>query len=205
MLASGRRRSDVHAIDFNRVEFRPDGAVVLHPSRAFLPKTRAAAEGAKAFSPIVLPSLESFVGPEEPDALLCPVRAVRVYIRRTAPFRRGRNKLFISFQRRRTTDITAQTLSIWFRSLVQHIYNSADIDALNLYKVSTHQARHVAMSLASSYNVSMETLIRAGMWVNSTSFTNYYLSDALVVVREAQRFRLGPLVTSQTVVQEVPK
>lgn len=200
LLASARRRSDVHAIDVDRTEFRADGAVVLFPSRDFVPKTRAAMEGHEAFSPIVLPPLGPAVGTAEPDALLCPVRALRIYLERTRPFRQGRKRLFISYQTGRTSDITRQTLSGWVKCLVQYTYKFAGVDARRLYRISAHQVRHIGVSLASATNVNLETLVRAGMWSNSTTFTNFYLSNATTVIQQSGRFRLGPLVAAQAVV-----
>ena len=201
LLASGRRRSDIHALDVDRVEFDArDSSVTLYPDRSFLPKTRAAAEGAHAFSPIRIPALTDLVGPEEPDATLCPVRMLRVYLDRTSAFRRGRRRLFISFQPNRESEISIQTLSIWVKDLIQHVYQTADIDALRLYKVTAHQVRHISMSLASAYNVSLEAVVRSGMWTNSSTFTNHYLADARSTTRQVDRFRLGPLIAAQSVV-----
>ena len=53
-------------------------------------------EGHKAVSPIIMPSLVDFVGRNEPEACLCPVRALRVYMTRTKAFRGTRNRF--SFQ-----------------------------------------------------------------------------------------------------------
>ena len=201
LLASGRRRSDIHALDISRVEFdRNDGSVILYPSRSFLPKTKAATEGSAAFSPIRIQSLKAFVGNNEPDSCLCPVRAIREYISRTREFRKGRNRLFISVQPNRSTDISPQTMSIWVKSLIQQVYKTADIDALRLYKVSAHQVRHISMSLASAYNVGLETIVRSGMWTNPSTFTNFYLSGASTSVLQAERFRLGPLIIAQSVI-----
>ena len=201
LLASGRRRSDVHALDVSRVEFdQNDGFVILYPSRSFLPKTRAATEGSAAFSPIKIQSLKAFVGINEPDSCLCPVRAVREYISRTREVRRGRNQLFISVQPNRSSDISTQTLSHWVKGLIQQVYKTADIDALRTYKVSAHQVRHISMSLASAYNVGLETIVRSGMWTNPSTFTNFYLSGAASSVLQAERFRLGPLIIAQSVV-----
>ena len=186
LLASARRRSDVHAIDVARMEFTPEGSVILYPVWHFLPKTRAAMEGHEAFSPIVLPALGPLVGPREPDALLCPVWAL--------------NRLFLSYQTNRSTDITRQTMSGWVKCLVQYIYKFAGVDARRAYRVSAHQVRHIGVSLSSAFNVSLESIIRAGMWNNHSTFTHHYLSNASTEMAQARGFRLGPLVSAQAVV-----
>ena len=200
LLASGRRRSDLGAIDVSRLAYAPDGSMILYPSRGFAPKTRAASEGDKAFSPITIPNLDKFVGENEPDALLCPVRAVKSYVARTNSFRHGRNKLFISFQQKRLSNISNTTLSLWVKELVRLVYSESGADELVTFRISAHQVRHIAMSLAATSLVPLESLIRAGMWTNPNTFLAYYLSEASELVAQAGRFRLGPLVTAQSIV-----
>ena len=49
-MASGRRRSEVHALDVTRVEFDDqDGSVILYPARFFLIKTRTAERDLRLF------------------------------------------------------------------------------------------------------------------------------------------------------------
>lgn len=201
LLASGRRRSDLGAIDVTRISYRPDGSMVLYPERGFAPKTRAATEGERAFSPIIIPDLTRLVGVGELDACLCPVRAVRLYVARSNLYRRGRHRLFLSFQRQRTTNITNNTLSVWVKLLVRTVYVESGAESRDLYRISAHQVRHIAMSLASRMGAPMEELVRSGMWTNPTTFLSHYLSDASELVAQTGRFRLGPLVSAQVTVR----
>lgn len=197
LFASGRRRSDLGAIDVTRTAFRSDGSLVLYPERGFLPKTRAATEGEKAFSPIVIPSLSSLVGSQEQDACLCPVRVVRQYITCSNTYRRGRHRLFLSFQRQRSSNITNQTLSLWVKLLVRAVYAESGAESRDIYRISAHQVRHISMSLASHVGAPLESLVRAGMWTNPNTFISHYLSEATELVAQTGRFRLGPLVSAQ--------
>ena len=200
LLASGRRRSDVGAIDVSRIAFTSDGAMTLYPGREFVPKTRAAMEGNVAFSPINIPNLTNYVGREEPDALLCPVRAVRIYLDRTRGFRGDRKKLFISYQRGRKSEISTATLSIWIKYLVRSVYTESGALDRVTYKISAHQLRHISMSLSSRCNIPLESLVKAGMWSNPTTFLGFYLSDATETLAQTGRFRLGPIVSAQSVI-----
>jgi hypothetical protein len=130
------------------------------------------------------------------------VRALREYISRTSEIRKGRMRLFISIQPNRSTDISNQTLSKWVRVLVQQVYKTANVDALRTFKVSAHQVRHISMSLASAFNVSLEQIVRAGMWTNTSTFTSFYLSGATSSVLQAKRFKLGPLIIAQSAVNK---
>ena len=200
LLASGRRRSDLGAIDVTRVSYRPDGSMVLYPERGFMPKTRAATEGQQAFSPIIIPDLTRLVGAQEPDACLCPVRAVRQYMLCANLYRRGRHRLFLSFQRQRQTNITNQTLSLWVKLLVKAVYAESGAESRDLYRISAHQVRHISMSLASHMGAPLEDIVRAGMWTNPNTFISHYLSHASELVAQTGRFRLGPLVSAQVTV-----
>ncbi len=77
LLASARRRGDIHAIDPKRVTFT-SSAAILEPSPRYLPKIRAAAEGEARYAPIVIKALTTIT--QDPSELsLCPVLALRAY------------------------------------------------------------------------------------------------------------------------------
>ena len=200
LLASGRRRSDLGAIDVTRIAYRADGSMILYPERGFAPKTKAAAEGAHAFSPIIVPDLTRFVGSRELDATLCPVRAVRLYVTRSNTYRKGRNRLFLSFQQSRNTNITTNTLSIWVKMLVRSVYTESGAESRDVFRISAHQIRHVAMSLASRVGTPLEAVVRAGMWTNANTFLDFYLSQSSELVAQTGRFRLGPIVAAQVTI-----
>ena len=200
LLASGRRRSDIAAIDISRIAYRPDGAIILYPERGFLPKTRAATEGDRAFSPIIIPTITHYVGTDELDSLLCPVRAVRLYVQRTNSFRRNRQRLFISFQPSRTTNITNATLSLWVKLLVRLVYTETGAESRDIYRITAHQVRHIAMSLAARVGTPIDAIVRAGMWTNPNTFISYYLSPAAEQISQSGRFRLGPIIAAQSTI-----
>ena len=62
-----------------------------------LSKTQLVDDARVCNRPIIVKALTRILGPDEPDRVLCPVRAVKHYIRRTASFRNNWKKLFISF------------------------------------------------------------------------------------------------------------
>ena len=99
LLASVRRRGDRCVRD----RLSPRWLYDFSPERGYLPKTRVATAGERAFSPFVIPDLSTFGGAGETDVSLCPVRAVRLYVTRSNNYRHDRLRLFLSFQRVRTT------------------------------------------------------------------------------------------------------
>src|SRR6056300_877786 len=140
------------------------------------------------------------VGEGEPDACLCPVRALKVYIDRTKSFRGNRKRLFLSYQKHRVSDISNATLSLWVKMVVRLAYSESGAADQLLYKVSAHQLRHVSVSLAAKVNTPLESIIRAGMWTNPTTFHGMYLSDASELLAQTGRFKLGPLVMAQNII-----
>ena len=198
LLASGRRRSDVHAIDVSRTVTRSDGTLLLYPSRDFVPKTRAAREGESHFSPITLISLSRDLDLDDPDRYLCPVRSLRYYTDRVKHLRGNRNRLFISCQLNRKTDISVNSITVWVKKVVAQIYANASPDLCRLFKVTPHQLRHVSVSIASSKNCPLEDILSAGMWTNANTFLAHYLHNVETILTSEGASRLGPLVMAQS-------
>ena len=73
-------------------------------------------------------------------------------------------------------------------------------DDHTLFKVSLHQIRRLSMSLASKGNIPLESILRAEMWTNPTTFLEFYLKDASEALAQSARFRLGPIAAAQSVV-----
>ena len=73
-LASGKRRSEIHAWVANKVS--------LFPSSDFIAKNQLAREGSQSVSPVTIPALTTIVDRQfKEDRTLCPVRALEVLFR----------------------------------------------------------------------------------------------------------------------------
>ena len=196
LLASGRRRSEILAIDIRRTECAQDGSLFLYPNLAFVPKTQAATEqGGTAFSPIKLTSLSGQLSKTDPDGFYCPVRAYHAYIKRTKPFRNNRHALFLPTQPGRANSLKVNTLTGWTKKLITDIYREADQEVKQLYSIGPHQVRSLATSLASAGGASMQHVMKAGTWTNHSTFTHHYLQD--VTILRGQLKALSPLVVAQ--------
>ena len=96
-LASGARASEVHALsrhpDLMVMEELPEGGMNLRlrPYAGFVPKNCPPSRVPK---PWVIPSI-GHLHPNDVDKLLCPVRAVRLYIRKTDQLADSRQSLFV--------------------------------------------------------------------------------------------------------------
>lgn len=70
--------------------------------------------------PVVIPALSGGKGCS--GSLLCPVRALRIYLRKTKNFRRGRKRLFISYVKSYDKEICPSTTSRWIVDNVRFAY-----------------------------------------------------------------------------------
>ena len=127
-LASGKRRSEIHAWVANKVSNLGQWEkVALFPSSDFIAKNQLEREGSQSVSPVIIPALTTIVDRQfKADRTLCPVRALRYYLDRTKDVRGSRSLLFISFKKGHTSDIRPATLSSWLKQTILLCYKQAD-------------------------------------------------------------------------------
>lgn len=192
-LASGRRRSEIHALSATSgsVDFSADkSSVILHSFPGFLAKNQVPS---LAGTPIEIPALPS---ENSSDSSLCPVRALRIYLSRTKNFRRGRNRLFISFVKGYTKEISASTISRWIVDSVRFAYSQSS--SCSASKVCAHELRALSTSWAWLNHVPLDRILRAGFWRSDNSFIRFYLRDTSG--QNQRLFSLGPIVAAQSVI-----
>ena len=80
-LASGKRRSEIHAWVANKVSnLGRWEKVALFPSSDFIAKKQLAREGSQSVSPVTVPALTTIVDRQfKEDRTLCPVRALKAH------------------------------------------------------------------------------------------------------------------------------
>lgn len=196
-LASGVRRSEIHAIIYDGSAVSYDKAsFILRLDPTFLAKTERTC--AVKERTIVIPCLPREDAGEQ---LLCPVRALRLYVSRTKELRQctGTAKMFVSYKPGFKGDIGVQSITRWIKKTVQWAYEIAhtDKDVLQLHQIRAHEVRALSASLALLANVSTENILRAASWKSQNTFTSFYLRD---LSAEADGLMaLGPLVASRKV------
>ena len=118
-MASGRRRSEIHAWVANKVSNLGQWEkVTLFPSSDFIAKNQLPRECSQSVSPVIIPALTT-----KEDRTLCPVRALRYNLDRTKDLRGSRFLLFISFKKGHTSDIRPATLSSWLKQTILLVTN----------------------------------------------------------------------------------
>ena len=172
-LASGKRRSEIHARVANKVSNLGQWEkVALFPSSDFIAKNQLAREGSQSVSPVTIPALTTIVDRQfKEDRTLCPVRALRFYLDRTKDLRGSRSLLFISFKKGHTSDIRPATLSSWLKQTILLCYKQADQQALDLVQVKAHDIRAFAASKAFYGGVSVDQIMQACHWKAHNTFT----------------------------------
>ena len=124
-LASGRRRSEIHALCYDSHHYRQNkgqGLLTLYPDLDFVAKNQVLDSVAE---PIKLKAFTS-VGSEDFDRKLCPVRALLQYRKMTSSpgCRKGRKKLFISYKPSKTDEIKKASISSWIVKLIRLAYST---------------------------------------------------------------------------------
>jgi hypothetical protein len=189
-LASGRRRSEVHAFSTSHscLRFSRDkSSVTLLTDPAFLGKNQIPDKGAE---PIYIPAL-----PQDSDSVSrCPVRILSIYLTRTASLRSSTNKrLFIPIKKG-VSDLSVKTISTWTISLA---YKSSGQVILDKFQVKAHDVRALASSWALYNNASLNEVLSADFWRGESSFVSHYLRS--MSVQADNLFSLGPIVSAQRV------
>ena len=205
-LASGKRRSEIHAWVANKVSNLGQlEKVALFPSSDFIAKNQLAREGSQSVSPVTIPAFTTIVGRQfNEDRTLYPVRALRYYLDRTKDLRGSRSLLFISFKKGHTSDIRPATLSSWLKQTILLCYKQADQQALDLVQVKAHDIRAFAASKAFYGGVSVDQIMQACHWKAHNTFTNFYLTD-LTWSDTDNNMYLGPVVAAQQVLDPSPQ
>ncbi|CAG2187236.1 unnamed protein product [Mytilus edulis] len=197
-LATGRRRSEIHALSISEscLRFASDkSSVTLLTDPSFLAKNQLPDKGSGF---ITIPALP----PTADNQVLCPVRALLVYLASSAKLRSaGSSRLFIPIKKG-ISDISAKTISTWICNTVILAYKSASSEVLVKHQVKAHEVR----ALASSWNIfnssSMSEIMSTGFWRSDSAFYNHYLRS--MPLHCDNLYSLGPLVAAQQVVFPPP-
>ena len=198
-LGSGKRRSEIHAWLHKNIRHQSDWSKVsLYPSPSFLSKNQLAKEGPDSVAPVVIPAqAPSLDRSLKGDRSLCPVRALRYYLDRTADLRQNKELVFVSFKKGFDKDISPATISSWIKQTVVLCYELSDQEALTLHQVKAHDVRAFAASKAFQSGISLDQILSACHWKSHNTFTQFYLKD--VAWADSELFHLGPVVAAQQV------
>ena len=196
-LATARRVSEVHAfsIDSDHLRFSNlDGSLILRTQVGFLAKNQLPS---RVPDSITIPKLSNFCCKSDNfNRMLCPVRAVKIYLNKTKSLRKHRNRLFIPTQGDK--DLAKSTLSRWVRYAIRHAYSSISKNPNRLFKPRAHELRALSASWAYMNYIPLEEILKSAVWSSSSLFASHYLRDFREKTENLRA--MGPIIATQKVV-----
>ncbi len=197
-LASAKRVGELHAMtaDINHINNWQEVSIQIDPS--FIAKTQKPSDSSSALGNVRIPALAPSVEPGLPDRLLCPVRALRYYLKRTEALRSGTKKLFLSTCPGVAKEASKDTISRWIKLLIKEAHSSITEDDAKLVNCRTHELRALAASLLFCATHSLQSVMEAACWRSHSTFSSFYLRD--ISLTRGDLTSLGPIVAGQRIV-----
>ncbi|XP_032363907.1 uncharacterized protein LOC116677742 [Etheostoma spectabile] len=177
-LTTAKRVSDLQALSVQQtcLQFAPGlSRVCLRPNPAFVPKVvesayRCPSVELRAFHPPPFCSEE-----ERRLHMLCPVRALHMYVSRTAVFRKA-DQLFVSWATpHKGKPLSRQRLSHWIVEAISLAYECKGLQAPR--GLRAHSTRGMATSWALFRGVSVAEICAAASWATPHTFVRFYRLD----------------------------
>ena len=194
-LASAKRIGELHALSYRVSHTRDWGEVSFAFVTGFVAKTQDPSSLAPRFEGFSLPALTN-ARKNRNGRLLCPVRAVNVYLDRTAPHRPRCERLFVTAGRSKK-EISKTTVSFWLRKTISRAYELSGT-ALPVPAPRARETRGIAPSILFRKNFAVDQVLKAGTWRRHATFTRHYLRD--IAHKSLDTFHLGPVVAAPSVV-----
>ncbi len=170
-LATVKRVGDLQAfsVDDSCLEFGPaDSHVVLRPRPGYVPKVPTMPFRDQVVNLQALPREEA----DPAIALLCPVRALRIYVDRTQSFRTS-DQLFVFFGgQQKGRAVSKQRLAHWIVEAIVLAYQARRLPCP--LGVRAHSTRGVASSWALARGASIADICKAAGWATPNTFARFY-------------------------------
>ncbi len=197
-LASAKRIGDLHAfsVDSDCIRFGSgDCCVTLRPRLGYVPKSLSKPFRTQKVSLLALSSESSPSRSADAQTSVCPVRALRIYIDRSASFRQS-DQLFVcygGFTKGRA--MSKQKLSHWIVDAIMAAYTSQFLECP--LHIRAHSTRAIASPRAWSRGMSIQDICLAAGWSSQNTFARFYKLDvqslASQVLSVSNWFMLLPL------------
>ena len=194
-LASAKRIGELHALSHRVSHTRGWAEVSFSFVSGFVAKTQDPSSLAPRFEGFSVPALPN-ARKNRNGRLLCPVRAVRCYLDRTAAHRPLCERLFVTAGHSKK-EISETTVSFWLRKTISRAYELSGT-AQPVLAPRAREMRGIAPSLLFKKNFAVDQVLKAGTWRRHTTFTRHYLRD--LAHRSLNTFHLGSVVAAQALV-----
>ena len=184
-LATAKRVGELQALSSVVTFVRSDARL------SYVPQFVAKSESLTRSIPrsFLVKSLSDFAAGLDDDLLLCPVRALRIYLDRTRSVAPVCHRLFIS-PRRSSRAMSKNAVSFFLREVI----HAAGASRPGVGSVRAHEIRSVSTSVAFHRNWSVSAVLESATWSSSSVFSSFYLRD---IQHECDGIRsLGPFVAA---------
>ena len=141
-------------------------------------------------------SLDNFVGDMEEELLLCPVRALRIYLQRTERLVLHPRTLFVS-PRSSSCSLSKNAISFFLREVISQAYSSVSLPG-PLTGPRAHSIWDVATFVSFLRNYSVRSVFESSCWKSASVFTSFYFTDVQFSFHGG--FGLGPFVAANEVI-----
>ena len=183
-LATAKRIGELQAISHS-VSFQNEDAVL-----SYLPDFVAKTETYK--NPVARSfKLKSVISDKKAsvkeDLLLCPVRALRIYIQRSKTISPRPRSLFVS-PRVRSKSITKNAISFFLRETI------VQAGSLSPEQCRAHDVRGISTSASFWTNWPLQKILEAASWKSANVFAKHYLRDMDSAAEECRS--VGPFTTA---------
>ena len=193
-LASAKRIGELHALSYRVSHSRAWGEASFVFVPGFVAKTQDPSSQDPRFDSFTIPALPK--ARDNPNGrLLCLVRAVKLYLRRTAPHRPACERLFLTTGPN-PKEIAKNTI-FWLRKTIARAYELAG-RSLPVPAPRARETRGIDPSLLYRKNFTLPQVLSAGTWRRHTTFTRHYLRD--LAHKSLDTYHLGPVVAAQALV-----
>ncbi len=170
-LATVKRVGDLQAfsVDDSCLEFGPaDSHVVLRPRPGYVPKVPTMPFRDQVVNLQALPREEA----DPAIALLCPVRALHIYVDRTQSFTTS-DQLFVCFGgQQKGRAVSKQRLAHWIVEAIVLAYQARRLPCP--LGVRAHSTRGAASSWALARGASIADICKAAGWATPNTFARFY-------------------------------
>ena len=167
-LATAKRVGELQALSCD-VTF-----VGLDACLSYVPQFVAKSESLTRSIPrsFLVKSLSDFAAGLDDDLLLCPVRALCIYLDRTRSLSLLRHRLFVS-PRRPSRTMSKNAVSFFLREVI----HAAGVSRPEVGSVRAHEIRSVSTSVTFHRNWSVFSVLESATWSSSLVFSSFYLRD----------------------------
>ena len=185
-LASPKCIGELHVLSYRVSHSRNLGEVSFSFVPCFVAKTQDPSSLARRFEGFTVPALPN---PRNNCnvRLLCPVRAVRRYLDRTAAHRPRCERLFVTAGH--SKEISMTTVSFWLRKTISRACEFSDMEQ-PVPAPRACETRGIAPPLLFKKDFAVDQVLKAGTWRR-----RHYLRD--LAHRSLDTFDLGPVVAAQ--------